>query len=205
MVQQIIFTLIDCIMSQGMYYESSTGISSYLYNCCLNHESQPSQQIHGSGLSTYLMPHFGQVVLSSGESPSSSLSLQLDRWHQLLSLGSLIWAFTACLIPMETILSCPCTVLKYSYLHYHARYSIDCKKYGHFFANLVFILHSRSHGLAEVHVAVDIRLNALIWASGRSNSACKILAHSTQFRIISPIIKQLQTSGKKQWSTLGFA
>ena len=62
-----------------LHYESSTGISLYLYNFCLNHESQPSQQIHGSGLSTYLMPHFRQVVSSSGESPSSSLSLELDR------------------------------------------------------------------------------------------------------------------------------
>ena len=32
-----------------------------------------------------------------------------------------------------------------------------------------------------------------------------VLRTCCEFRIISPIVKQLQTSGKKQWSTLGFA
>ena len=45
----------------------------------------------------------------------------------------------------------------------------------------------------------NVYVEAIIIMSG------SVLRTCCEFRIISPIVKQLQTSGKKQWSTLGFA
>ena len=45
----------------------------------------------------------------------------------------------------------------------------------------------------------NVYVEAIIIMSGTIQRTC------CKFHIISPLVKQLQTSGKKQWSTLGFA
>ena len=64
---------------------------------------------------------------------------------------------------------------------------------------VVYHLFDMSSPLLTVMCNCNVYVEAIIIMSG------SILRTCCEFRIISPIVKQLQTSGKKQWSTLGFA
>jgi len=63
-----------------------------------------------------------------------------------------------------------------------------------------FIMHKRVFNpLPTVMHNWNVYVEAIIIMSGSVPRTC------CEFRIISPIVKQLQTSGQKQWNTLGFA